>query len=175
MPDFEHAAAHCSTWRPCRLEVLDLAFCGRGFGDPVAAALAGAGPLPTLKRLRLAGAYRLSPTGLLKALGATPSLTELAVPHCMRLEGPEVLAIAQALPHLTKVDFSGCRGMEGGALAEGLKAMKNLEAVHLGVILLHQSVATVACYACYRSRTAYVCCACGAGSCCCGSAVWKMC
>ena len=118
-----------------RLEVLDLGFCGRGFGDPAAAVLAARGPLPALKRLRLAGAYRLSPEGLLKALSAAPNLEELAVPHCMRLEGSEVPGIAECLPNMKKVDFSGCRGMAGAALAKGLKAMKNLEAVYLGVLL----------------------------------------
>jgi hypothetical protein len=89
-----------------------------------------------LQRLRLAGAYRLSPAALVKVLKATPNVVELEVPHCTRLAGPEVLEIAEALPNLKKLDLSGCRGMESSALAKGLKAMKNLEAIYLGVHIL---------------------------------------
>jgi hypothetical protein len=80
------AGQRCAGARGC-LQRLELGACGRGFDDRAAAAVARAGPLPALRVLRLAGAYRLSDEGLLALLGAAPGLTELAVPSAPRLTG----------------------------------------------------------------------------------------
>jgi DNA repair protein RAD7 len=73
-----------------RLQRLELGFCGRGFGDEAAAALAAAaGGLQQLSVLRLGGVYKLSDQGLLTVLRATQNLQELAVPSASKLTGQQ--------------------------------------------------------------------------------------
>ena len=58
----------------CRLDRLELGFCGRGFGEKAAAALAAGPPLTGLQSLHLAGAYRLQPDDVLKVVSAAPAV-----------------------------------------------------------------------------------------------------
>jgi hypothetical protein len=116
----------------CRLEVLDLHFCGRGFGDRAAAAVAAAAPLAHLTRLRLSGAYRLQPPALLKVLAAAPTIVALDLPHCSWLHGPELIDVAEALPRLTRLDLSSCRGLAAEPLAQALGALPELASLCLG-------------------------------------------
>eukprot|EP00892_Ulva_mutabilis_P010838 jgi/Ulvmu1/8126/UM040_0021.1 len=115
-----------------RLERMELGFCGRGFGDAAAAAVAEIGPLRALRELQLAGAYRLGPEALLKAAAAAPDLHRLCVPACVCLQGAAVLPqLAAALPQLRHLDLSACRGLDGPSLAAGLRDMHALRALYL--------------------------------------------
>lgn len=71
----------------CRLERLELGFCGRGFTEKAAAVLAAAGPLQQLRVMRLGGAYALGDDALVAVVAAAPELQELAVPSASRLTG----------------------------------------------------------------------------------------
>lgn len=120
--------------RRCSLESLDLRFCGRGFGDIAAAQVAKSGPLRKLLRLRLAGAYRLTPESLLKVLVATPEVTQLLLPHCVRLQGPELQQLPRLLPQLVELDLTACGGLDGAALAAGLSGLSNLQRLTLSAL-----------------------------------------
>lgn len=84
----------------CRLEVLELNFCGRGMGEDVAAALTASGPLPALTSLVVSGAYRLTDAALEVILRAAPQLNKLGLAQCSRLEGDVIEKLPTLTPHL---------------------------------------------------------------------------
>ncbi len=91
----------------CRLERLELGFCGRGFVDSVAQALARAeGGLAGLEALHLGGAYCLLDSGLEALLGAAPNLQELHLPHASRIAGPSLACLPTCNPLLRHASSS---------------------------------------------------------------------
>ncbi|KAK9831384.1 hypothetical protein WJX81_008255 [Elliptochloris bilobata] len=106
-----------------QLERLELGMCGRGFGDDTAATLAGVGPLPVLRSLRLGGAYRLTDAGLAPLLRRAPMLEALALPQCSRLDGAFLVALPGSLRAL---DLAECRGVGKDALLAALAQAPNV-------------------------------------------------
>lgn len=121
----------CCTYR---LEKLDLRFCGRGFGQSAAAAVAEAAPLSALEHLRLSGAYRLTPEHLLEMGKAAPALKRLMLPHCVRLQGPEICALSDLLPGLLELDLTACGGLDTQALVDGLTKFQCLQRLALNEV-----------------------------------------
>ena len=61
----------------CRLERLELTFCGRGLTEAAANSLAAAGPLDKLQAVTFRGAYRLTDAALCSMLRNMPNLQVL--------------------------------------------------------------------------------------------------
>lgn len=117
----------------CRLERMDLGFCGRGFGDAAAAAVAESGPLPALHTLRLAGAYRLGPDALLRAAAAAPHLAHLAVPACICLQArprPSPRPLAPVHRPLLMLPGTCCRGCHACTAPGGHVPSKDMTEFH---------------------------------------------
>ena len=84
----------------CRLERLELTFCGRGLTESAAAALAAAGPLGALQVLAFRGAYRLSDSALCSILRNTSNLQVLRLPQNSLLTGESIKQLPSLLPLL---------------------------------------------------------------------------
>ena len=87
-------------WNVCRLERLELTFCGRGLTESAAAALAAAGPLDALQVLAFRGAYRLSDTALCSILRNISNLQVLRLPQNSLLTGESIKQLPSLLPPL---------------------------------------------------------------------------
>ena len=94
------AAVNFCTCSTCRLESLQLRFCGRPFGPEAAAALTSGGALSGLTSMELGGAYRLTDAPLLDILRAAPVLTELRLPQCPRITGAAIEQLPTLVPNL---------------------------------------------------------------------------
>jgi hypothetical protein len=116
-----------------RLEKLHLEQCGRGMTDATAVALASTGPLPSLKVLRLSGAYRLTDHGLQGLLGCASheSLVELALARCSRVQGPAVEALPALATGLKVLDLTEVGGLSQQTLVNVFNGLSMLESVTL--------------------------------------------
>lgn len=80
----------------CRLERLELGFCGRGVSAEAVRALVGVAggnaTLPGLASLALKDAYRLEDADLHRLLAAAPNLERLRLANCSRLQDAARLA-----------------------------------------------------------------------------------
>lgn len=139
-----------------RLEKLHLGYCGRGFTDATAMALAQQGVLSRVVSLRISGGYRLSDDGvveILRALSsvdnnskeqaehradagstkntkiATPSsrLEELSFVQCSRIEGSFIKTLVEIAPCLKYLDLSDCRGLSRDVLIQAIEGLASLE------------------------------------------------
>ena len=84
----------------CRLERLELTFCGRGLTESTAAALAAAGPLHKLHMVVLRGAYRLTDAALCSILRNTSNLQVLRLPQNSLLTGESIQQLPSLVPLL---------------------------------------------------------------------------
>ena len=84
----------------CRLERLELTFCGRGLTESTAAALAAAGPLDKLQVVALRGAYRLTDAALCSILRNTSNLQVLRLPQNSLLTGESIKQLPSLVPLL---------------------------------------------------------------------------
>ena len=84
----------------CRLERLELTFCGRGLTESTAATLAAAGPLDKLQVVALRGAYRLTDAALCSILRNTSNLQVLRLPQNSLLTGESIKQLPSLVPLL---------------------------------------------------------------------------
>ena len=87
----------------CRLERLELTFCGRGLTSAAAACLAAAGPLDRLQELTLRGAYRLNDASLCSILRNMPNLQLLRLPQNCLLTQDSIKQLPALVPLLRSV------------------------------------------------------------------------
>ena len=84
----------------CRLERLELTFCGRGLTEAAAAAMTAAGPLDKLQVLTLRGAYRLTDAALCGLLRNMPNLQVLRLPQNSLLSEESIKQLPALVPLL---------------------------------------------------------------------------
>eukprot|EP01025_Chloroclados_australasicus_P053253 TRINITY_DN6254_c0_g1_i1.p1 TRINITY_DN6254_c0_g1~~TRINITY_DN6254_c0_g1_i1.p1 ORF type:complete len:485 (-),score=46.47 TRINITY_DN6254_c0_g1_i1:1182-2636(-) len=103
------------------LEVIELGFCGFGFGDKVSSLIAQKGPYDSLRRLSLRGGYKLKDNDIVMMLLQMPELEELTLVDCQLLEGNFLGNLPLTVKHL---DVSGCRGITAENLELAFKQNK---------------------------------------------------
>uniref|UniRef100_A0A7S0WKY4 F-box/LRR-repeat protein 15-like leucin rich repeat domain-containing protein n=1 Tax=Chlamydomonas leiostraca TaxID=1034604 RepID=A0A7S0WKY4_9CHLO len=157
-PALTELVAECAT---PKLEVLELGFCGRGFTDGTAGALAKAAhalpPVDTgpstskhaqaskgalnVRRLLLGGVYRLSDEGVEQVLGVTPHVEYLSITDGSRIDGAMLHNLRTLTPALRNLNLSGCRGITGATLSSNLPPLKSLTHLTLdGCVLVDDGV-----------------------------------
>ena len=113
------------------LRTLELGFCGRGFTDSVAKALAEQGLLSSLETLKIGSAYQLTDHGCLALLKRTKCLKTLSLYKCSRIEGDVIGLLPEVTPHITCLDIAWCSAVPRKTLAETFQKLDMLQVMRL--------------------------------------------
>lgn len=84
-----------------------------------------------VREVLIAGAYKLTDSGVIKLVSACPNLTAFDISGATRLTDVSLRAIATNCSRLQRLDISGCVGLNGPGLAALGEKCKNLESVRL--------------------------------------------
>ncbi|KAG6469260.1 hypothetical protein ZIOFF_073966 [Zingiber officinale] len=115
--------------------VLQLDRCGRCLPDYVLRSTLAHYPngLPSLTRLNLKGAYRLSDDGLNAVVASAPSLSSINLSECPLLTSMGIINLADKLGTvLTELYIDGCQNVDAMAILPALKKVNHLEVLSVG-------------------------------------------
>ncbi|XP_042447555.1 uncharacterized protein LOC122032340 isoform X2 [Zingiber officinale] len=129
---FENIFSQCDV--KC-LKVLQLDRCGRCLPDYVLRSTLAHYPngLPSLTRLNLKGAYRLSDDGLNAVVASAPSLSSINLSECPLLTSMGIINLADKLGTvLTELYIDGCQNVDAMAILPALKKVNHLEVLSVG-------------------------------------------
>lgn len=115
--------------------MLQLDKCGRCLPDYVLHSTLAHYPngLPSLTRLNLKGAYRLSDDGLNAVVASAPSLSSINLSECPLLTSMGIINLAYKLgPVLKELYLDGCQNVDAMAILPALKKVNHLEVLSVG-------------------------------------------